>query len=417
MSTYAQILFYAIPFFLVLIAIEWFFSRNQNKTVYRTFDTVSSLSSGITNSVKDVLGLSIVIISYTWLFDNIKLLDIQSTWLTYAIAFVALDFAGYWSHRFEHKVNILWNRHVIHHSSEEFNLACALRQPISSVFAIFTILLLPAALLGVSPKVIATVAPLHLFAQFWYHTRLINKMGWLENIIVTPAHHRVHHAINDLYIDKNFGQIFIVWDKWFGTFQEEIEDIEPVYGVKNQLSTWNPILINWKHMVQIFKDAWRTHSIMDKIKIWFMPTGWRPTDVLKKYPISTMIEASSQVKYSTRPSLSFNVWAAVQLIITLLLTLHFFSVIDKYSLIMLIAYGGFVVLNIYSYTSLMDRDKVSIISEVVKYITIAVIFNSIGNWYGLPIISILLYNSISLFGAIYFLYVENQPPLKNHLKN
>jgi sterol desaturase/sphingolipid hydroxylase (fatty acid hydroxylase superfamily) len=126
------------------------------------------------------------------------------------------------------------------------------------------ILLLPAALLGVPPTVIAVVAPLHLFAQFWYHTRHIGKMGFLEKIIVTPSHHRVHHAINKEYIDKNYGQIFIFWDKMFGTFQEELKEVPAVYGITRPVQTWNPLKINFLHMWLLMKDAWYTRSWKDK---------------------------------------------------------------------------------------------------------------------------------------------------------
>ena len=132
---------------------------------------------------------------------------------------------GYWSHRWNHKINLFWNRHVIHHSSEEFNLSCALRQNISAIVGVYFFLYIPLALLGVPTRVIALVAPIHLFSQFWYHTRLIDRLGVLEYVIVTPSHHRVHHAINDEYLDKNFSEIFIVWDKLFGTFQEELPSV------------------------------------------------------------------------------------------------------------------------------------------------------------------------------------------------
>ena len=161
---------------------------------------------------------------------------------------MALDFAGYWVHRISHEYNLFWNNHIIHHSSEEFNLACALRQSVSVVFKLFALFLIPAALFGVPVTVIAIVAPLHLFAQFWYHTQHIDRMGFLEKIIVTPSHHRVHHAINQEYLDKNYGQIFIFWDKWFGTFQEEMPSIPAVYGVTRPVQTWNPIKINFLHV-------------------------------------------------------------------------------------------------------------------------------------------------------------------------
>ena len=146
---------------------------------------------------------------------------------------------------------------------------------------------------------IAIVAPLHLFAQFWYHTRLIDRMGWLEHVITTPSHHRVHHAINDAYLDRNYGQVFILWDKWFGTFQEELQEEPPVYGVKIQPRTWNPILINVQHFWRLVKDAISTSSWADRAKLWFMPTGWRPADLEAQYPYDSIKDVHKQAKYSS----------------------------------------------------------------------------------------------------------------------
>ena len=256
METYALALTYAIPGFVALILIEYFASIWMGKEVNRSMDTISSLSSGMTNTLKDLVGLSIVILSYGWMVEHMALTQIPSTTAVYIIAFILIDFASYWSHRWNHEINLFWNRHIVHHSSEEFNLSCALRQSISGIVGIYFFLSIPMALLGIPATVVAIVGPLHLFAQFWYHTRLINRMGWLEHIIVTPSHHRVHHAINPEYIDKNFAAIFIIWDKWFGTFQEEMEAVPPVFGVKKSVQTWNPFLINYQHLWQLIKDAW-----------------------------------------------------------------------------------------------------------------------------------------------------------------
>ena len=191
---YITTLNFAIPFFITLIAIEIFFSKVYNKDyVIRSMDTLSSLCSGLTNIVKDVLGLTIIIVSYSYMVDNLAIFNIESSLLVYTIAFIGIDFAGYWVHRINHSINYFWNHHIIHHSSEEFNLACALRQSISNFFSISFIFLIPTALIGVRAEVVGVLAPLHLFAQYWYHTRLIGKLGFLENIIVTPSHHRVHH--------------------------------------------------------------------------------------------------------------------------------------------------------------------------------------------------------------------------------
>ena len=164
--------------------------------------------------------------------------------------------------------------------------------------------LLPAAVIGVPVEVIAIIAPIQLFAQFWYHTRLINKMGVMEYIIVTPSHHRVHHAINPEYIDRNYGQIFIIWDKLFGTFQPELKEVPPVYGVKRPVHTWNPLLIGIQHIWLILKDAIRAQSWKDKIKIWFMPTGWRPDDVKQKHPLEVVEDVYHLNKYDTHLSAS-----------------------------------------------------------------------------------------------------------------
>ena len=182
MEAYGKILLIAMPAFLFLVLFEKWYGWYKGKDTVRNMDMVSSLSSGITNVTKDVLGLTITILGYSWLVNNIAVYHIKATWLTYVVAFIVLDFAGYWVHRWSHHINIFWNLHIIHHSSEEFNLACALRQSISNFVNIFTFLLIPAALVGVPAEVIAVVAPLHLFAQFWYHTRHINKMGFLEKI-------------------------------------------------------------------------------------------------------------------------------------------------------------------------------------------------------------------------------------------
>ena len=211
MDTYASILLWAIPIFMIMMAVEILYGHYKKHQTYTFMDTISSLSSGMTNILKDSLGLVLVIISYPYIMEKISIMEIEASYLLYVVAFVCIDFASYWNHRLNHSVNIFWNRHVIHHSSEEFNMACALRQSISAWIGFGALFLIPAAILGIPQKVIAILAPLHLFAQFWYHTRHIGKLGWLEYIIVTPSQHRVHHAINPIYIDKNLSAIFCIW--------------------------------------------------------------------------------------------------------------------------------------------------------------------------------------------------------------
>ena len=383
METYGKILLIAMPAFLVLVLLEkWYGWYTENDTVPLN-DMLSSLSSGVTNVTKDVLGLSLAIISYGWLVDHVALTHVSASWLIFLIAFIALDFSGYWVHRINHEYNIFWNNHIIHHSSEEFNLACALRQSISSFVRIFTVFLLPAAFLGVPTEVIAVVGPIHLFAQFWYHTQHIKRMGWLEYIIVTPAHHRVHHAINPIYLDKNYGQIFIFWDKLFGTFQEELANVPAVYGVTRPVRTWNPIKINFMHLWFLVKDAWRASKWEDKFKIWFMPLGWRPADVADKYPVENIEDVYNFEKYC--PSLSPNLlrWSILQFLMLVFYVFYMFGNIATIGSPWIFIYGAFIFLTVYSYTELMDKNLNAWIWEVLKSIAGIAIIMITSDWFGL----------------------------------
>ena len=383
MEAYGKILLIAMPIFLLLVLFEkWWGWRTGNDTV-RNMDMLSSLASGVTNVTKDVLGLSLVVISYQWMVNKMALVHIQSSFWVYLIAFIALDFAGYWTHRVQHVVNFFWNGHIIHHSSEEFNLACALRQSISAVTKLFIVFLLPAALLGVPAKVIAVVAPLHLFAQFWYHTQHIRKMGWLEKIIVTPSHHRVHHAINKEYIDKNYGQIFIFWDKLFGSFQEELPGVKPVYGITRPVRTWNPVKINFAHVWLLLKDAWHTQSWKDKFRLWYMPTGWRPADVAEKYPVYKIEDVYHFDKYAaTIAAGGFTVWIWVQMIILLLFVSYLFGNIAIIGSPGMFVYGGFIFLFVYALTELMDGSRYAIVWELAKLLLATGMLYTTGDWFG-----------------------------------
>jgi sterol desaturase/sphingolipid hydroxylase (fatty acid hydroxylase superfamily) len=383
METYGKILIIAMPLFLLLVLFEkWYGWRKGNDTV-RTMDMISSLSSGVTNSTKDVLGLSIAIISYSWMVENLTIYKVQSSWLLYVIAFLALDFAGYWVHRLAHTVNFFWNNHIVHHSSEEFNLACALRQSISVYFRIYAFLLIPAALFGVPQQVIAVVAPLHLFAQFWYHTQHINKMGWLEYIIVTPAHHRVHHAINPEYLDKNYGQIFIFWDRMFGTFQEESPAIPAVYGVTRPVRTWNPIKINFMHLWLLMQDAWHTQSWKDKLRVWLMPLGWRPADVVEKYPVYKIEDVYHFEKYDTPAPKGMIIYLWIQLFCLLLIVSYLFGNVASIGLTNMMYYGLFIFAQVYALTEFMDRNPRALVYEVVKNMICVGGILYYGGWFGL----------------------------------
>jgi sterol desaturase/sphingolipid hydroxylase (fatty acid hydroxylase superfamily) len=408
MKEYATVLLFAMPLFLALIIIEKVYGYYKGEDTAPTMDSVSSISSGIINSLKDVLGLSVTLLSYDWMVNRIALFHQEPNLIAYIIGFIAIDFYGYWSHRLAHQINFLWNKHAIHHSSEEFNLSCALRQTISSFVNLFTFLLIPAAVLGVPAKVIAITLPIHLFLQFWYHTKHIKKMGVLEQIIVTPSHHRVHHAINPEYIDKNHGQIFIFWDKLFGTYQEELDSVPAVFGITRPAQTWNPFRINFQHLWLLICDAWRAENWKDKFTIWFQPTGWRPENFEEKYPVAKITNVYDFNKYGTQYSKTLMNWSVLQLFVTLALVSYLYLSIAQLDLQNIFLYGFFIFISVYSYTELMDTNKFSLVWESIRFTFGIGIVTYIGDWFGIDRIIpfgtylIMGYLVLSLLVNVYF---------------
>ncbi|RBC02575.1 fatty acid hydroxylase family protein [Pseudomonas sp. MWU12-2115] len=277
---------YAVPFFFVLMAAELLADRWRGTSHYRLADSVNSLSAGVLSTTTGLLTKGFGLLTYAFALDHLALirLSADSLWV-WVLAFVFYDFCYYWLHRLGHERNILWAAHSVHHQSEEYNLSTALRQT-STGFLLGWIFYLPMAVLGVPLLVFVSVAAMNLLYQFWVHTRHIPKLGGFEWFFVTPSNHRAHHAQNALYMDRNYGGVFILWDRLFGTFQEE-DDNEPViFGVTTPLASWNPLWANVQFYAQLWDDARRAERPWDKLRIWFMRTGWRPADVAAKYPLN-----------------------------------------------------------------------------------------------------------------------------------
>ncbi|HMU97960.1 MAG TPA: sterol desaturase family protein [Chitinophagales bacterium] len=420
MDTYGLILLIAMPVFIVCILIELLIYQLK-KIDYNYMDAIASLYSGMTNTLKDVLGLTIVVISYDYLLQNLALFSWgkPNIWM-YIITFIILDFGGYWYHRISHEVNYFWNIHVVHHSSEYFNLPCALRQQFATITNILSILITGIALsiLGIPKDVIVIVAPLHLFLQFWYHTNLINKMGFLEYFLVTPSHHRVHHSMNKIYMDKNYSQIFIIWDKLFGTFQAELDTEKCIYGIRHQPKTWNPFIINFQHLWSIVKDAFRTKNWKDKLLIWIKPTGWRPKDVAQKYPIESITDDNvyNFIKYNPTYSNSFKFWSLVQLILSfLLMAFLFYNLPNLSKSNHFILYGLFLLFSIFSITAIMDKKSYGIYTEILRLIFATYFIFTTQNWFGInqfyknAYIFVFLQFIISVFVSLFFYYKEFKP--------
>ncbi|MHA6494873.1 sterol desaturase family protein [Pseudomonas borbori] len=277
-------LLYAVPAFFLLIGFELLVGRYRGISTYRFADSINSLSTGVLSTTLGLLTATLGLLTYTVAWQHAALFELPAQGLAvWVFAFLFYDLCYYWNHRLGHERNVLWAAHSVHHQSEDYNLTTALRQP-SMGFLFNWLFYLPMALAGIPPVVFLTVAGLNLLYQFWVHTRHIPKLGRFEWLFISPSNHRVHHARNAVYMDRNYGGVFIVWDRLFGTFQEELDDQPVVFGVTTPLASWNPLWANLQGYAQLWRDAARSASWWDRLRIWFMPTGWRPADVDARYP-------------------------------------------------------------------------------------------------------------------------------------
>jgi sterol desaturase/sphingolipid hydroxylase (fatty acid hydroxylase superfamily) len=282
--TGAQVIVAATPIFLLLIALEFAVGVARGRNTYRLNDTLNSVGLGVMSQVTGVFGKLLRIGIYTLAFEHVALARLPAdAWWVWLLALVYYDFCYYWQHRAGHRVAVLWAAHAVHHQSEDYNLGTALRQT-SSGFLLSWLFYLPMALAGVPPLVFGIVALVDLLYQYWVHTQHIGRLGWFDRWFCSPSNHRVHHAVNDRYLDKNYGGILVVWDRLFGSFKEE-DDLEPiVYGTRAPLRSFNPLWANLQVYRDLVRDSWHTRDWGDKLRVWIMPPGWRPADVAARWP-------------------------------------------------------------------------------------------------------------------------------------
>mgnify|MGYP001471675202 FL=1 len=290
MSPY-QVIVLATPVFLLLIALEFAWSRTRasrtaGQQPYRLNDAINSISLGIISQLFGVLSKVLSIGIYTLVFGAVAIypdLAFWTTWYGIILALIFYDFCYYWVHRAGHVIALFWAAHVVHHQSQHYNLSTALRQTSSG--ALFGwIFYIPMAIAGVPPLVFGIVALIDLLYQFWVHTEQVGKLGWFDRVFCSPSNHRVHHAVNDPYIDKNYGGLLVIWDRMFGSFQEEMDHEPCVYGTRGALNSWDPVWANLEVYWALAKDSWATRNWGDKVRIWFKPPGWQPEDLKQAHP-------------------------------------------------------------------------------------------------------------------------------------
>jgi len=303
---------YIIPFLLALISLEMLVANQRGLKVYRFQDTLVSINVGVVSQFVNTIGGVISVTMYSILVARYGAFTWdESNPLTWILGLVIYDFFYYWVHRAGHEINIAWAAHVVHHSSEEFNLSTALRQSATG-FYFKWIFYIPLALLGFSVKMFIVLGLIDLIYQYWVHTQLIGRLGFLEKFLVTPSNHRVHHGQNDYCLDKNYGGILSIWDQFFGTYADERENEKPVYGVRKPLRSWNAVWGNLHHYEVIFKQVKAMTQWRDKLMVVFAPPRWRPDSD------STPEELFDHKKFERFNTLSSKLMRSIGVITTLL---------------------------------------------------------------------------------------------------
>ncbi|MDZ4812887.1 MAG: sterol desaturase family protein [Pseudomonadota bacterium] len=372
---------YAIPVFFLLMAIEIAVARARRRSAYRLADSINSVSLGTMSQVAGVFTRLLSLGIYVWIYEQVRLFDLPATSILIWIgALVAYDFLYYWHHRLGHEVNILWAAHVVHHQSEEFNLSTALRQT-SSGFLLGWVFYLPMAVAGVPPLVFASVALIDLLYQYWIHTEQIGRLGWFDRVFASPSNHRVHHGVNDQYVDKNYGGILIVWDRLFGTFQDERADDPVVYGTRAPLRSWNPLRANLDTYFDLARDSWHARRWGDKLRVWIARPGWRPNDVALAYPKPAF--AIERVrKYDTTLTIFAQVYCLLQFIAIVAAGTHFLAILPMLNRIDAGLYALFVLASLWILGGLLEARPGFRWLELIRLLSIACGVSITGHWFG-----------------------------------
>jgi sterol desaturase/sphingolipid hydroxylase (fatty acid hydroxylase superfamily) len=354
----------AVPFFLILILFELIYGLVVGRNTYRVNDTINSLSMGTLSTLRGfaVIGFSSLI--YDFIVTNYQLeqLPVQSTW-TWIICFVGYDFAYYWKHRLGHEIALFWGSHVSHHQSEDYNLGTALRQ--TSIDFHGFLFYLPFFFLGFPAEIIFTVVSMNLIYQFWVHTQHVPKLGPLEWIMVTPSNHRVHHARNDDYVDKNYGGVFIIWDRFFGTYQNELIEEIPIFGLRKPLNSWNPLWANIHVYWNLLADIKNTRNPMDKIKFPFKKPGWNPSENKNAGQIN---QSDLNNKFNPELKLPTKSYILSQFVITVTLSLLAPSLVSEFDYIQTLLFISFLAFSLYTHGISLEAKPITPYVESLRLV-------------------------------------------------
>lgn len=409
---------YSVPIFFILIGIELLYGLITHKKLYRLNDSISNLSCGIGQQVLGAWFKILTVLMYAGIYNHLRLFTIPDNWYTVVLLFLGVDFFYYWFHRLSHEINAIWATHIVHHQSEEYNLSVALRQSwFQTLFS--SLFYIPLSFLGFSVETMLIVMSFNTLYQFWIHTKAINRLpAPLEYIFNTPSHHRVHHGSNPKYIDKNHAGTLIIWDRMFGTFQQEEEEV--IYGITTPLRSWNPVWANFHYWKDLFTLSARSHSFKDKINAFIQPPGWQPRE-LGGFQHPKEIDVAHYHKFDTKVASWINLYAFVQFVFVLGLTSYFmffsgnmFDEGQEFNLLKFSLIAIYILLAIYNMGALFENRTRAFWLEIVRnLLNIGLIGLFIRESYFMP-----LAISVSLFtiASVVFLIIKavSKPQLLKH---
>lgn len=389
---------YAIPVFFLLIGIEILIDKSKKTGYYRLNDALSNINAGITEQITGAFLIAFVVGIYAWIFDNYAFMEISPSLLNWIVLFIAVDFFYYWFHRLAHEINVLWGGHVVHHQSEEYNLSVALRQGAFQKFGSF-LFYLPLAFLGFNPVMFIVISQFQTLYQFWIHTKTIDRLPKpIEFIFNTPSHHRVHHGRNPKYIDKNHGGTLIIWDRIFGTFQQEDETV--VYGITKPLKSWNPLRAQLDFWKDLLMDIRKTKKVKDKLKLLFFPPGWFPNE-LGGQQFAPEITPESAAKFNTVIPVKLNYYVFIQFVIILALASLFLFSFDLFTSVNAILFMLLILFSITSIGLILEAHRKAYLMEIARLLFTVLFFiymvqqHIIADPHYLGLISVMLFAVVS----------------------
>ena len=357
----------SIPIFFLLIGIEVVISYLKKSNLYRFDDAITNISCGVLMQISGVFFKTILIIGYVYLYENYRLFLIEDNLITYLLLFIGVDFFYYWFHRYAHEVSLFWGTHIVHHQSEEYNFSVALRQSSLQGF-VSVIFYLPLAWIGFNPIAFVTINAFQTLYQFWIHTKTINKLHpAFEYIFNTPSHHRVHHGRNPQYIDKNHGGTLIIFDRMFGSFEPEVEQV--VYGVTKPLASWNPLWANFDWYADMWADLKKPMTFGDRIKLLFNKPGWLPQK-LGGYRAPTPVSVNVE-KFQPQVSVRLNYYILVQYVLVIGIASYFLFNADSFSNLNQLTIASFVVFSIVIFGILLEGKKWGKNMEIIRLFSLA----------------------------------------------